>query len=91
MMKIWRCRTPLVALAVAPAAAIQFSASLPVPHASLFAKEPILEYDRSSHPFRQELIGNPWELDDGMITVSDAPGLGIEVRMDTIERYRVRV
>lgn len=76
--------------AVAQAASIQLIASLPVPHPSLFAKEPILEYDRSPHPFRQHLVADPPEIEDGMINVPDAPGLGVEVRMDTVERYRVR-
>ena len=74
--------------AIAQAASLQLIASLPVPHHSLFATQPVLEYDRSSHPFRKELIEKPWELVDGEITVPDGPGLGIEVRMDVIERYR---
>ena len=35
---------------------LQLIAALPVAHHSLFAQEPVLEYDRSSHPFRQQLI-----------------------------------
>ena len=42
--------------AIAQAASLQLIAALPVAHASLYATEPILEYDRSSHPFRQHLI-----------------------------------
>lgn len=75
--------------AVAQAASLQVIASLPVSHASLFAKEPLLEYDCSSHPFRHDLITSPWKVEDGMISIPDGPGLGIEVRMDTVERYRV--
>ena len=73
--------------AVSQAASIQFIAALPVTHARLFPAEPILEYDQSTHPFRQELITRPWQLVDGMIEVSDAPGLGIEVREDIVEQY----
>jgi len=73
--------------AIAQAASLQLIASLPVPHHSLFATQPVLEYDRSSHPYRSELIEEPWELRDGEITVPDGPGLGIEVRMDVIEKY----
>ena len=73
--------------AVAQAASLQVMASLPVPHASLFAQEPILEYDCSSHPFRHELITNPLQLQEGMIEIPEGPGLGIEVRMDTVERF----
>ena len=74
--------------AVAQAASLQLIASLPVPHHSLFATQPVLEYDRSSHPYRKELIKNPWELVNGEIAVPDGPGLGIEVRMDVIEKYQ---
>ena len=73
--------------AVAQAASLQVIAALPVPHASLFAKQPVLEYDRSSHPFRQQLIHNPWSLEQGVIAIPHGPGLGIELRMDTIEKY----
>lgn len=74
--------------AVAQAASLQVIASLPVAHASLFARQPVLEYDRSDHPFRQQLVAQPWCEKDGMIAVPDGPGLGIKVRMDTVERYR---
>jgi len=73
--------------AVAQAASLQLIASLPVTNHSLFATEPVLEYDRSSHPFRQDLVSTPWSLSDGVVSVPDGPGLGIEVRMDTIEKY----
>lgn len=73
--------------AIAQAASLQLIASLPVPHHSLYATQPVLEFDRSSHPYRKELIENPWELIDGEIKVPDGPGLGIEVRMDTVEKY----
>ena len=75
--------------AVAQAASLQYIANLPTPHASLFAKQPLLEYDRSDHPFRQKLINNPWSLKDGMIAIPNGPGLGIEVNMDVVEAYAV--
>ena len=74
--------------AVAQAASLQLIAALPIPHASLFAKEPILEYDRSSHPFRQHLISEPWNMVDNLIPIPQGPGLGIRVRMDTVEKYQ---
>ena len=73
--------------AVSQAASLQVIANLPAPHASLFAKGPILEYDRSDHPFRKDLISNPWSAVDGMVPIPDGPGLGIEVRMDTIKQF----
>lgn len=73
--------------AVAQAASLQLIAALPVPNHSLFPTEPILEYDRSSHPFRQELIADPWSMNQGVIDIPDGPGLGIDVRMDTVDAF----
>ena len=76
--------------AIAQAASLQLLAWLPVTHHSLFAAEPILEYDLSSHPFRQDLVTEPVIMQNGIVQVPNGPGLGIEVRMDTIEQHRVR-
>lgn len=73
--------------AVAQAASLQLIAALPVAHHSLFAREPILEYDRSSHPFRRELIAQPIELVDGRVPIPSTPGLGVEVRRDALRRF----
>jgi D-galactarolactone cycloisomerase len=75
--------------AVAQAASLQWIAALPVAHHSLFAREPVLEYDCSSHPFRHELIEDPVRLVDGWVPIPDGPGLGVAVRPDTVERFRV--
>jgi len=64
-------------------------ASLPLTHHSIYAREPILEYDRSSHPFRRELVTEPVTLTDGTVAIPSGPGLGIEVVGDTLRRYRV--
>ena len=73
--------------AVAQAASLQLIAALPVAHHSLFAQQPVLEYDRSSHPFRQELITTPIELDDGWVNIPSRPGLGIEVDRAILDKY----
>ena len=74
--------------AIAQAASIQVIASIPVTHFSIFAREPILEYDQSSHPFRRELLSTPFELVNGMINISEDKGLGIEVNLETIKKYK---
>ena len=74
--------------AVAQAASLQVIAAVPVAHHSLYPQEPVLEYDRSSHPFRRELIREPIEQVDGWVQIPDKPGLGIEIDRATIERYR---
>jgi D-galactarolactone cycloisomerase len=75
--------------AIAQAASLQVIAAVPVAHHSLYPQEPVLEYDRSAHPFRQHLVKEPISLTDGFVAIPDKPGLGIEVDRATIERYRV--
>ena len=74
--------------AVAQAASLQVIAALPVAHHSLFAQEPVLEYDRSSHPFRQQLIAEPIEQKGGWVAIPQRPGLGIEIDRAVLEKYR---
>jgi D-galactarolactone cycloisomerase len=73
--------------AIAQAASLHVIAAVPVAHHSLFATQPVLEYDRSSHPFRQLLIQQPLTLRDGWVDIPDRPGLGIEVNRDVIRQY----
>ena len=75
--------------AVAQAASLQVIAALPDAHHALFARQPILEYDQSAHPFRNDLTTAPMKMENGLVAISGAPGLGIEVRQDTIEAYRI--
>lgn len=75
--------------AVAQAASLQLLAALPIPHHSVFPEEPIFEYDRSSHPFRLDLITEPILQQDGFVSIPSGPGLGIEVVRDVVARYRL--
>lgn len=74
--------------AVAQAASLQLIAALPVTHHAVYAREPILEYDRSAHPFRRDLVIDPLEFSDGVVAIPNRPGLGVEIRADTLTRYR---
>lgn len=74
--------------AIAQAASLQLIAAVPLAHHSVFAEEPIFEYDRSSHPFRQQLVAEPVVQRDGWIDIPDRPGLGVEVDRSVLERYR---
>jgi len=74
--------------AVAQAASVQLIAAVPVAHHSVFAQEPILEYDRSSHPFRAHLVAQPIQQVDGWVDVPSRPGLGVEVDRAVLARYR---
>ena len=75
--------------AIAQAASLQLIAAVPVAHHSVFAGDPIFEYDRSSHPFRQQLVREPVQHDHGWLEVPSRPGLGVEVDREVIARYRV--
>jgi D-galactarolactone cycloisomerase len=73
--------------AIAQAASLQMLAALPVAHHSLFAPEPVLEYDRSSHPFREQLVAEPIRMTDGWVDIPSRPGLGVEVDRSVLERF----
>lgn len=77
--------------AIAQAASLQLIAALPTAHHSLFPVEPLLEYDTSSHPFRNELTDSPVSFTDGKVTISDAPGLGLNVNRELLKHYRVEL
>ncbi len=77
--------------AVGLAAAVHFIASLSVyPHADNIPEPIRLEYDLGENPLRAELIRDPIVCHDGTIAVPDAPGLGIDIDMDAVERYRLK-
>ena len=76
--------------AIAQAASLQWIAAVPVAHHSVFAEEPIFEYDRSSHPFRQELITEPVMQHEGWVEIPQGPGLGVEVVRSVLERFAAR-
>ena len=74
--------------AIAQAASLQLIAAVPVAHHSLYAQEPILEYDRSSHPFRQQLTAKPIQQVNGWVEISSEPGLGVDVDRAILDKYR---
>jgi len=75
--------------AIAQAASLQVIAALPPAHHALFAQQPVLEYDRSSHPFREQLVAEPLRQQaDGWVDIPSRPGLGVQVNRDVLERYR---
>lgn len=73
--------------AVGQAASLQFIAAIPAANHSLFTSEPLLEFDMSSHPFREHLTDAPLRHKDGWVEVPQRPGLGIEVSRDVLKKY----
>lgn len=73
------------------AAAVHFVAALPsLPHAGNVPKPPLVEYDVGANPLREAILRDPIRPVDGRIAVSDAPGLGIEIDWEAVERHALR-
>ena len=50
----------------------------------------MLEYDRNVYPLRDELTTHKVTVaDDGYVYLPEGPGLGIELNMDTVEKFRI--
>ena len=48
-----------------------------------------VEIDQTGNPFIDELLVEPLTMRDGMLSLSDRPGLGIELNEKVVERYRL--
>jgi D-galactarolactone cycloisomerase len=70
------------------AAALQLLAVLPNTPPRHAALEPMLEFDRSEHPFRQAVMVGEIEHRDGVVAIPEGPGLGIEIDRAALERFR---
>ncbi|HSA69176.1 MAG TPA: mandelate racemase/muconate lactonizing enzyme family protein [Burkholderiales bacterium] len=75
------------ASAVGQAASLQLIAAIPPANHALFAKDILLEFDTSSHPFREHLTDMPLRQKQGWVEIPEKPGLGIEVSKDVIKRF----
>jgi D-galactarolactone cycloisomerase len=75
---------------VALAAALHFSASLPVaPHTDNVPYPLIVEYDVGENPLRDRMLKRPLLPQHGLLTVPTRPGLGIEVDSAAIKEFEV--
>ena len=66
-------------------ASLQFLATLPPTPLSLNPEEPMLEYDRSSHPVCEDLIHGAIRMVEGKVTIPQAPDLGVD--RNILDRY----
>ena len=48
-----------------------------------------VEVDRTGNPFIEDLLLHPLQITDGQLRLSDAPGLGIELDSDVVDRLRM--
>ncbi len=69
--------------AVAVAAALQAIATIPpTPFTAspvALQNEPMLEFDRTFNPLRDDIATAPFALENGRVRIPDGPGLGIEI------------
>src|SRR4029079_1712020 len=73
--------------AVGVARALSLFAVLRPPPPRHTPQEPLLEFDRSEHPFRQAVLTAPIEHAGGVVRVPEGPGLGIEVDRAALQRF----
>ena len=69
------------------ATALQLLAVLPHTPPRHTPLEPLLEFDRSEHPFRQAVLTSPIEHIGGVVRIPDGPGLGIAIDRAALERF----
>jgi D-galactarolactone cycloisomerase len=70
------------------AAALQLFAALPHFPERRFPAEPLFEYDRSPHPFRDGVTREQFAMRDGYLDIPIRPGLGVTLDQDFIRRFR---
>jgi len=82
-----RCVPHVWGTGVGLATALQLLAVLPHNPPRHTPQEPLLEFDRSEHPFRQAVLREPIEHAGGIVRVPEGPGLGIEVDREALARF----
>jgi D-galactarolactone cycloisomerase len=75
------------ASAVGQAASLQLIAAIPPANHALQGKDVLLEFDTSSHPFREHLTDMPLRQKQGWVEIPQKPGLGIEINRSVIEKF----
>jgi D-galactarolactone cycloisomerase len=75
------CLPHVFGSAVALAASLQLLATLP--------GEPMLEFDRTPNPLRDDLAQRPIENDGPAVEIPDRPGIGVEIDEEVLSRFRV--
>ncbi|MGL1921919.1 MAG: mandelate racemase/muconate lactonizing enzyme family protein [Hyphomicrobiales bacterium] len=73
--------------AVALAAGLHFHAIIPPSPPSFNQRSPMLEFDRTHNPFRQAIIKRPIEHVNGVVSVPNGPGLGIEINREALLEF----
>jgi D-galactarolactone cycloisomerase len=76
---------------IALAAALHALAAMPPsPHTAnpiALQNEPVVEFDRTHNPLRDELLIDQFDLNDGALLVPQRPGLGIRIDESILAKY----
>ncbi|KZN14240.1 mandelate racemase/muconate lactonizing enzyme family protein [Marinomonas sp. TW1] len=85
-----RCVPHVWGTSIALAAGLHFHAIIPPnpPSYGCAPESPRFEYDQTHNPFRSSIVTQPFELNDGHLTVPKGHGLGIEIRPEELAKYR---
>ncbi|MVW80408.1 mandelate racemase/muconate lactonizing enzyme family protein [Bordetella sp. 02P26C-1] len=75
--------------AIGLAATLHFLAALPDQPPSFRPMPPLLEFEQCENPFRDELSVEPIVQHKGVVQIPTGAGLGIEIRREILDRYRV--
>lgn len=75
--------------AINAAASAHVAALLPEPTMMPGVDTPLLEYDTTENLLISDLLAEPLTLRDGGMVVPEGPGLGVEVDMAFVKKYRV--
>ena len=68
---------------------MQFLAALPDTPPAFRPVPPMLEFEQTPNPLRDQLAREPIRQVDGIVRVPDGPGLGIEVDREVLGRFKV--
>ena len=75
-----QCFPHVFGSAVALAASLQVLSTIP--------GEPMLEFDRTPNPIREDLAVDPITNDGNAVQIPDVPGLGVEIDPDVLAEFR---
>lgn len=76
--------------AVSLAAGLHFVAALPGWGQGQHGLQPWMELDMAPNPLREDLLTDPLAIRGAEARLPEKPGLGVEINMDVLDRYRVR-
>ncbi|SVC96351.1 uncharacterized protein METZ01_LOCUS349205 [marine metagenome] len=79
---------------IAVTAALHAIATIPLsPHTAnpiALQNEPMVEFDRTPNPIRDDLLQTEFQLANGCLSVPTGPGLGIDINENVLQRLTVR-